>query len=138
MGRNVDILLAPPALTTPLSNIPQGDNILDNRVIKNNEKPEGLDMVPVQRIQDADQVPRQARQDNVRVQDNITNIVECVLVQNGLNIGLHSPNYIFALSEYVRQTKLSRCWKVPKFTKFVGDTSESIFEHVVRYQTEDG
>ena len=42
------------------------------------------------------------------------------------------------LPEYVLQTELPRGWKVPKFTKFVGDTSESIVEQVARYLTEIG
>ena len=39
------------------------------------------------------------------------------------------------LSEYVRKEVLPRGWNVPKFTKFIGDTNESIVEHVTRYQT---
>ncbi|XP_050915880.1 uncharacterized protein LOC127130974 [Lathyrus oleraceus] len=33
---------------------------------------------------------------------------------------------------------MPRGWKVPKFTKFAGDTEESTIEHVARYQTEAG
>lgn len=59
-----------------------------------------------------------------------------VLAQNGLNIDLHWPNYISHLSEYAQQTKLPREWKVPKFTKFSGETNGLTVEHVARYQAE--
>lgn len=42
------------------------------------------------------------------------------------------------LSDYVLQAELLRGWKVPKFTKFAGDTSELTIEHIARYQTEAG
>ena len=48
------------------------------------------------------------------------------------------PNYTSPLSEYIQQTELPRGWKVPKFTKFSGDTSESTIEHIARYLTEVG
>jgi len=38
----------------------------------------------------------------------------------------------------VLQSELSRGYKIPKFTKFAGDTSESTVEHVARYLTEAG
>lgn len=55
---------------------------------------------------------------------------------NGVNIGLRRPNYTSHLSGYVLQTELPKGWKVPKFTKFFGDTSKSTIEHIVRYFTE--
>ncbi|KAK2410036.1 hypothetical protein QL285_045428 [Trifolium repens] len=48
------------------------------------------------------------------------------------------PHFVSALSEYVLQTELPRGWKIPKFTKFAGDTSESTVEHIARYLTEAG
>jgi len=36
------------------------------------------------------------------------------------------------------QTELPRGWKIPKFTKFIGDTSESTVEHIAHYLTEAG
>lgn len=51
-------------------------------------------------------------------------------------MGLYRPNFISPLSDYVRQTELPRGWKVPKFTKFASNTSESTVEYVSRYQTE--
>lgn len=44
-------------------------------------------------------------------------MVEQILAQNDLNIGLH------------------RGWKVPKLTKFFGETNESAVEHFAIYQT---
>lgn len=68
-------------------------------------------------------------------QDNITNVVEQILAQNDLSVGLHRPNFVSALSEYVLQTELPRGWKIPKFIKFVGDTNESTVKHVARFQS---
>lgn len=65
-------------------------------------------------------------------------MVEKILAQNGLNVGIHMPNFISLLSKYIRQTKLPMGQKVPKFTKFTGDISESTVEHVVRYQNGAG
>lgn len=82
--------------------------------------------VVVQRSQNADQVLRHVQQNNFGGHNNIINIFEQMLSQSGLNMGLHIPNFISPLSEYVRQTELARGWKVPKFTNFAGDTSDSI------------
>ncbi|XP_058757431.1 uncharacterized protein LOC131630697 [Vicia villosa] len=60
------------------------------------------------------------------------------MAQNGFNTGLRRPNYTSPLSDYVIQTELTRGVKVPKFTKFAGDTSESTVEHVSRYLTKTG
>lgn len=90
----------------------------------------------VQRNQDADQVLRHVQQNNFGGDNNIANVVEQILAQNSLNVRLHRPNFISSLLEYLRQTKFPKDWKVPKFTKFVYDTSESTIEHVVGYQTE--
>lgn len=92
----------------------------------------------VQRNQDVDQVVWNVQQNNCVGHYNIASEVEHILVQNGLNVGLHMHNFISLLSKYVRQTELPRGWKVPKFTKFVGDSSESTVGHVARYQTEIG
>jgi len=43
----------------------------------------------VNRHQDADQVVVHARQNNYEGQNNIENIVEALLAQNGFNMGLH-------------------------------------------------
>lgn len=95
-------------------------------------------LLMVQRNQDDDQVLQNVQQNNFEEHNNINNMVEHILGQNNLNMGLYMPNFIFPLSEYVPQTELPKGWKVPKFTKFAGDTSESTIEHVARYQIEVG
>jgi hypothetical protein len=83
-----------------------------------------------------DEIVRNVQNNNLAGQNNIANLVEAILAQNGLNVGLHRPNFVSALSEYVLQTELPRGWKIPKFTKFAGDTSEFTVEHIARYLTE--
>lgn len=56
----------------------------------------------------------------------------------GVNVGPHGPNYTSSLSKYILQSELPPRWKVPKFTKFYGDTNESIVEYVARYLIEAG
>ena len=53
-------------------------------------------------------------------------------------MGLQRSNYTSPLSELVLHTELPRGWKVPKFTKFVGETNKSSVEHIGRYLTEAG
>jgi hypothetical protein len=60
------------------------------------------------------------------------------MAQNGLNIGLHRPNFVSPLSELVLLSKHPRGYKIPKFTKFTSDTSESTVEDIARYLTEAG
>lgn len=62
-------------------------------------------------------------------------IIERIMARNGVNVGLHRPNYTSPLSEYVSQIEFPRGWKVPKFTKFSGDTSESTIKHIAGYLT---
>jgi hypothetical protein len=95
-------------------------------------------VVLVNRNQNADEVIRNVQQNRFEGQNNLAHLVETILAQNGLNIGLHRPNFVSALSEYVLQTELPRNWKTPKFTKFAGDTSESTVEHIARYMVEAG
>ncbi|WJX30008.1 hypothetical protein P8452_18592 [Trifolium repens] len=95
-------------------------------------------IVLVNRNQNADDVVRNVQDNNFVGQNNIANLVETILAQNGLNIGMHRPHFVSALSEYVLQTELPRGWKIPKFTKFAGDTSESTVEHIARYLAEAG
>ncbi|WJX56991.1 hypothetical protein P8452_42594 [Trifolium repens] len=95
-------------------------------------------IVLVNRNHNADDVVRNVQNNNFAGQNNISNLVETILAQNGLNICMHRPHFVFALSEFVLQTELPRGWKIPKFTKFAGDTSESIVEHIARYLTEAG
>jgi hypothetical protein len=78
----------------------------------------------------------QARRNNYEGHNNIANVVEALLAQNGFNMGLHRPNFVSALSKYVLETELPRNWKVLKFTKFAGETNESTVEHFARYLME--
>ncbi|XP_050895434.1 uncharacterized protein LOC127102060 [Lathyrus oleraceus] len=89
----------------------------------------------VNRDQDADEVIHRVRRENV-MENELTTMIERIMAHNGLNTGLRRPNYSSPLSEYVLQTELPRGCKIPKFTKFSGDTSESIIEHIARYMTE--
>jgi len=102
--------------------------------------PEEPDRIPimVNRHQDADQVVMQARRNNYKGQNNIANVVEALLAQNGFNMCFHRPNFVSALSEYVLMSELPRNWKVPKFTKFAGETNEPTVEHIARYLMEAG
>lgn len=60
------------------------------------------------------------------------------MAQNGLNMGLHRENFVPRLLKYVLQTELPRACEIPKFTTFVGDTSESTVEDITQYLTEAG
>lgn len=80
--------------------------------------------------QDDEELVRNFQQNNLRGQNNLTHMVENILAQNDLNIGLYRPKFVTTLSEYVLQTKLPRGWKFPKFTKFAGDTSKLIVKHI--------
>jgi len=87
---------------------------------------------------DANEVDRNVQQQNIGAHNNIANLVENIMAQNGLNVGLHTPNFVSPLSKYVLQTKIPRSYKIPKFTTFANDTSESTIEHIARYLTEVG
>lgn len=95
-------------------------------------------VVMVNRNQDADKVIHRVRHDDMARDNNLVVMVKRIIERNEVNISLHRPNYISPLSEYILQIEFPRGWKVPKFTKFSRDTSESIVEHVARYLTEAG
>ncbi|WJX53646.1 hypothetical protein P8452_39618 [Trifolium repens] len=96
-------------------------------------------IVMVRRNQDPDEVVRNVQNNNnFAAPNNLATLVETILNQNGLNTGTRRPNFVSALSEYVLQTELPRGWKVPKYTKFAGDTNESTVEHIARYLAESG
>lgn len=73
--------------------------------------------VVVRRYQVGDRVLKNSS--NMLGCNNIMNVEE-VLARSGLNVGLHRPNYLLPLSDYIRQPELPMGCKVPKFTKFVG------------------
>jgi hypothetical protein len=148
MGRMADFFGAPDAPNNPRMpranpalpvnqglEIPQVAQVQPLRI--EGERPE-QGVVLVNRNQNADDILRNVRQDNMVGQNNLANLVENILVQNGVNIGLHRPNFVSALSEYVLQAELPRGCKIPKFTKFAGDTNESTVEHIARYMAEAG
>ncbi|XP_050896151.1 uncharacterized protein LOC127102869 [Lathyrus oleraceus] len=94
-------------------------------------------VIMVNRDQDADEVIHRVRQENM-MENDLTSMIERIMAQNSLNTGLQRPNYSSPLSEYILQTELLSGCKIPKFTKFSGDTSESTIEHIARYMTEAG
>ncbi|XP_050895285.1 uncharacterized protein LOC127101898 [Lathyrus oleraceus] len=92
----------------------------------------------VNRNQNADDIIQQVQHDDVAADNNLAVIVERIMVRNGVNFGLRRPNYTLPLAEYVLHTDVPLRTKIPKFTKFVGDTTESTIEHVARYLIEAG
>ena len=93
------------------------------------------EVILVNRNHNADEVVRNVQQQNIRTHNNIANLVETIMALNGLNIGLHMSNFVSPLSEYALHTELPRGWKIYKFTKFAGVTSESIVEHLAHNLT---
>ncbi|XP_050901663.1 uncharacterized protein LOC127108264 [Lathyrus oleraceus] len=70
----------------------------------------------VNRNQNVDDIIRQVRHDDVTADNNLAAIIERIMVRNG--------------EEAPPRTK------IPKFTKFSGDTTKSNVEHVARYLIE--
>jgi hypothetical protein len=152
MERMANFFGAPPVRNVPVAqnaNVRPTENLAEeqiNHVPENQaqmaqpqirEEPVRVPIV-VNMHQDADQVVMQGRRNNYEGHNNIANVVEALLAQNGFNMGLHRPNFVSALSEYVLETDLPRNWKVPKFTKFAGETNELTVEHIARYLMEAG
>ncbi|XP_045802327.1 uncharacterized protein LOC123895902 [Trifolium pratense] len=153
MGRIADFFGTPTMPNQNLQPIRNQTQVHVNNEIPNNQVPQVVQEEPpapvvhhvpepevilVNRNQNADEVIRNVQRNNFAQQDNLANLVETILTQNGFNVGLHRPNFISPLSEYVLQTELPRGWKIPKFTKFAGDTTESTVEHVARFFAEAG
>ena len=92
----------------------------------------------VNRNQNADEVVQHIQYQNMGLENNLAAMIERIMTQNGMNMGFRRPNFTSPLSEYVLQTDLPPRCKVPKFTKFSGDTTESTVEHVARYLIEAG
>ncbi|XP_058747094.1 uncharacterized protein LOC131620090 [Vicia villosa] len=95
-------------------------------------------VVMVGRQQDADQFIEQYQQEEVAMENNLTTMIERIMARNGMNTPLQSPTYSSPLAEYIVQTENPRGWKIPKYTKFRGETGESTVEHIARYLTESG
>ncbi|XP_050908201.1 uncharacterized protein LOC127121810 [Lathyrus oleraceus] len=92
----------------------------------------------VNRNQNADDIIRQVRHDDMAADNNLAAIVERIMVRNRVNFGLRRPNYTPPLAEYILQAEAPLRTKIPKFTKFIGDTTEFTVEHVARYLIEGG
>jgi len=84
------------------------------------------EMILVDRNDNADEVVRNVQQRNIGAHNNIANLAENIMAQNGLNIDLRKPNFVSPLSELVLQAELPSGYKITKFTKFAGDTSETL------------
>ncbi|XP_050878623.1 uncharacterized protein LOC127082429 [Lathyrus oleraceus] len=92
----------------------------------------------VNRQQDADQIVDQHRQEDLAVENNLTTIVERIMAKNGMGVTLQRPLYISPLAEFILQAEAPKGMKVPKYTKFGGESGESTIKHVARYLTESG
>jgi len=67
----------------------------------------------VQKNQYPDQIVKQAQQINLEGQNNIANVVETLLTKNGFNLGLHRPNFVSPLFEYVTMRELPKGMENP-------------------------
>jgi hypothetical protein len=92
----------------------------------------------VNRQQYADQIVDQHRQEDLAVENNLTTIIERIMARNGMGATLQRPLYASPLAEFILQAEAPRGMKVPKYTKFGGESGESTIEHVARYLTESG
>lgn len=52
------------------------------------------EVILIYRNDNVDEVVRNVQQQNIGVHNNIANLVENIMAQNGLNIGMHSPNFV--------------------------------------------
>jgi hypothetical protein len=124
MERIADFFGAPATRDRPVTRNPNVGSVKNPAVSQNNQVPETQTQPPriqqlvqeeservpvvINRHQDADQVVMQTRRNNYEGHNNIANVVEALLAQNGFNMGLHRPNFLSALSEYVLETELPR------------------------------
>lgn len=83
------------------------------KIVERNQVQNGHKVVYVPKNQNVDQVLRNVQHNNLVGQNNITNMVEQNLASNGLNVGMHRPNYKSPLLEYARQNEFPRGWKSP-------------------------
>jgi hypothetical protein len=74
----------------------------------------------VYRNHDADEVVRNVQQQNFGAHNIITTLVEKIMAENGLNVGLHRPNLVSPLSELkVRKTQEGGLNCVRFFSRFL-------------------
>jgi len=150
MGRIADFFAPPQLVYQPVTQIQnqQPLRLIEPMVQRPQHVPQPQPVEPViqgqpevilvDRNNNSDEVVMNVQQQNIGAHNNIANLVENIMPQNGLSIGLHRPNFVSPLSELVLQSELLRGYKIPKFTKFAGDTSESTVEHIARYLIEAG
>ena len=150
MRRIADFFAPPQPVYQPITHIPnqQPLRFVEQMVQRQQPVPQPRPVEPViqgqpevilvDRNDNADEVVRNVQQQNKRAHNNIANLVKNIMSQNGLNIGFHRTNFVSPSSELVLQSELPMGYKIPKFTKFVGDTSESTVEHIERYLPEAG
>ncbi|XP_050919279.1 uncharacterized protein LOC127136800 [Lathyrus oleraceus] len=93
-------------------------------------------MVLVNQHRDTDQISDQHQQEDLEVENNLTTIVERIMARNGMSSTLQRPLYASPLAEFILQIEAPRGMKVPKYTKFGGESGESTIEHIARYLTE--
>nr|KYP40071.1 Mitogen-activated protein kinase kinase kinase [Cajanus cajan] len=71
--------------------------------------------------------------------DNLDQMVERILNRHGFDVGRNErPYFVSAFPDYITQVELPRGIKVPKFSKFAGELTESTVEHIARYGVECG
>ena len=63
-------------------------------------------VIVVNRNQNADEVKQQVRHHNYETNNNLTTMIERIMIHNGMNIGFHRPNFTSPLSKYILQTYL--------------------------------
>lgn len=74
------------------------DPLIQRKAIRNPQ------VVLVNRTQNVDKVVKNVQQ-NLRGYNNLAHMVKDIFAQNGLDVGLHRPNFVSALSEFVLQTE---------------------------------
>lgn len=92
---------------------------VEPQILRERESPR---LVMVNRNHVADEVIHRVRNDGVTRENNLETVVKRIMARNEIIIGLHRPNYTSPLFEYILEAELPRRYKVPKFTKFSGDT----------------
>ena len=58
-------------------------------------------VVLANRHQEADELIQRIWRNDMETNNNLTTMVERIMAQNGVDVGLHRPNYTSPLSEYV-------------------------------------
>lgn len=72
------------------------------------------------RHQNVDELVQQIRHDKMETDNNLAALVERIMAQNGVDVGLHRPNYTSPLSEYVLHAELPLGGKSLNSLSFLG------------------